>query len=181
MGGRLDGRRQLMKQKILIIALVVSVALNVGALVTFAYRCVTRPEPPRPPCPLAQELDLTDEQRDKMRARREKTFEEMEPLRRELHAKRGEVLALLKEPEVDVARRDRLFAEIADLQMRMELSTFENMRETRDMLGPDQQERFVGLVEERFRKHEHFARGPGHGAPGHGFKRKMMQERSSGR
>ncbi len=170
-----------MKQKILIIALVVSVALNVGALATFAYRCAKRPEPPGPPCPLGQELDLTDEQRDKMRARREKAFEEMEPLRRELHAKRGEVLALLKEAEVDVARRDRLFAKIADLQMRLELLTFENMRETGDMLRPEQRERFVELVEERFRRHEHFARGPGHGPPGHGFKRKMMRERSSGR
>jgi Spy/CpxP family protein refolding chaperone len=170
-----------MKQKILIIALVVSVALNVGALATFVYRSATMPQPPRPPCPLALELDLTDEQRDKMRARREKTFEEMEPLRRELHVKRGEVLALLKEPEVDVAQRDRLFAEIADLQMKMELLTFENMNETGDMLRPEQRERFVELVEERFRRKEHFERGPRHGAPGHGFKRKMMQERSSGR
>ncbi len=168
-----------MKQKILIIALVVSVALNVGALATFAYRSVTRPEAPQAPCSLAQELDLTDEQRDKMRARREKKFEEMEPLRRELHAKRGDVLALLKEAEVDVARRDRLFAEIADLQMRLELLTFENMRETGDMLRPEQRERFVELVEERFRhRHEHFARGPAPGPGGHKFERRMMRERS---
>ncbi len=168
-----------MKQKILIIALVLSVALNVGALVTFAYRKATRPEPPRPPCPLSQELDLTDEQRDKVRARREKAFEEMEPLRRELHEKRREVLALLKEEEVDVARRDRLFAEIADLQMRMELLTFDNMRETRDLLRPEQRERFMGLVEERFRhRHERFARGHGHGPRGGRMEYGMRRERN---
>lgn len=172
-----------MKQKILIIALVVSVALNVGALVTLAYRSATRPEPPRTPCPLSQELDLTDEQRDAMRAQREKTFEEMEPLRREMHKKRGEVLALLKEKEVDVARRDRLFAEIAELQMQMEILTFNNMRATRELLRPEQRERFMGLVEERFRhRHEHFERGPGrHGPGGHGIRHKIMIERSNGR
>jgi Spy/CpxP family protein refolding chaperone len=166
-----------MKQRILIIALVVSVALNVGALATFVYRCATRPEPPGPPC-LERTLNLTAEQRDAMRAQREKAFEEMEPLRRQLDAKRGEVLALLKEPEVDVARRDKLFGEIADLQTQMELLTFNNMRATRELLRPEQRERFTGLVEERFRhRHEHFERGPGYGPAGHGIKHKMTRER----
>lgn len=170
-----------MKQKILIIALVVSVALNVGALATFVYRSVTKPAPPGPLRPLARELDLTDEQREAMRARRERAFEEMEPLRRELHRKRGEVLALLKEPEVEAARRDKLFAEIADLQMQLELKAFENMCETRDLLRPEQRERFVGHIEERFRhKHEHFARGRVRDPGGYSFERKMKRERSSG-
>ncbi|HUV87826.1 MAG TPA: Spy/CpxP family protein refolding chaperone [bacterium] len=168
-----------MRQKILIIALVVSVALNVGALVTFAYRCATTPKPPEPPGRLAQELGLTDEQREMMREQREKSCREMEPLRREMDRKRGEVLALLKKPEVDVARRDQLFAEIADLQMRMELLTFENMCETKSMLRPEQQERFIAHVEERFQhQHEHFKRGPAHGPGGHKFEPRMMRERS---
>jgi Spy/CpxP family protein refolding chaperone len=168
-----------MKQKILVIALVASVALNVGALVAFAYRCATRPEPPGPPRPLAGELELTDEQRDAMREQHDKACEEMEPLRRELHRKRGEVLELLKESEVDVARRDRLFAEIADLQMRLELMTFENMCETKSMLPPERQERFVAHVEERFRhKHERFPRGPAHGPRGRKSGPKMTRERS---
>lgn len=168
-----------MKQKILVIALVASVALNVGALVAFAYRCATRPEPPGPPRPLAGELELTDEQRDAMREQHDKACKEMEPLRRELHRKRGEVLELLKEAEVDVARRDRLFAEIADLQMRLELMTFENMCETKNMLPPEQQERFIAHVEERFRhRHERFTRGPANGPGGHKFERRMMRERS---
>jgi Spy/CpxP family protein refolding chaperone len=103
----------------------------------------------------------------------------MEPMRRELHRKRGEVLELLKEPEVDVARRDQLFAEIADLQMRVELLTFENMYETKNMLRPEQQERFVAHVEERFRhKHGRFKRGPAPGPGGHRFERDMVRERS---
>jgi Spy/CpxP family protein refolding chaperone len=168
-----------MKQKILIIALVASVALNVGAVATFVYRCSVKKEIGRPPRPLARTLDLTDEQRETMRARRERTFEEMEPLRRELRRKRGEVLALLKEPEVDAARREKLFAEIADLQMRLELRAFENMCEMKRMLRPEQQERFVKHVEERFRhRREHFARGHVRGPGGHGFDRKMMRERS---
>ncbi len=167
-----------MKQKILIIALVVSVALNVGALATFAYRRATRPEPLRPPRPLARTLDLTAEQREAMRAQREKAFEEMEPLRKKLHAKRGEVLELLREPEVDAARRDKLFAEIADLQMQMELLTFNSMRETRELLRPEQRERFTGFVEERFRhRRDHFERGPGHGPPEHGIRHKATRER----
>jgi Spy/CpxP family protein refolding chaperone len=171
-----------MRQKILIIALVVSVALNVGALAMFAYRRATMPKPLEPPGRLAEELGLTDEQRETMREQRKKSFKEMEPLRREMNRKRSEVLALLEKPEVDVARRDRLFAEIAELQMRMELLAFENMRETRDTLRPGQRERFLELVEERFRhKHEHFPRGPGHGPHGREFEPKMARERSSGK
>ena len=168
-----------MRQKILIIALVVSVALNVGALVTFAYRRATMPKPPEPPGRLAEELGLTDEQREMMRGQREKSCREMEPLRREMDRKRSEVLALLEKPEVDVARRDQLFAEIAELQMRMELLAFENMRETGDILRPEQRERFLELVEERFRhKHERFPRGPAHGPRGRKFGPKMTRERS---
>ena len=175
----MGGRRRRMKQKILIIALVASVALNVGALATFAYRSAVKREAPGPPRPLARELGLTDEQRDTMRARREKTFDEMKPLRKQLHAKRGDVLALLKEPEVDAARRDRLFAEIARLQMQLELKAFENMCEMKRMLRPEQRERFVKHVEERFRhRREHFARGHAHGPGGHGFDHRTMRERS---
>ena len=168
-----------MRQTLLIIALDVSVALNVGALVTFAYRRATMPKPPEPPGRLAEELGLTDEQREMMRGQREKSCREMEPLRREMDRKRSEVLVLLEKPEVDVARRDQLFAEIAELQMRMELLAFENMRETRDILRPEQRERFLELVEERFRhKHERFPRGPAHGPRGPNFGPKMTRERS---
>jgi Spy/CpxP family protein refolding chaperone len=169
-----------MKHKIVIVALVVSVALNVGALATYVYRRATAPKMPEPPGRFAEELGLTEEQHEMMHAQREKAFREMEPLRQRMDRKRSEVLALLKEPEIDVARRDRLFAEIADLQMQMELLTFNNMCQTRDMLRPEQRERFVDMVEERFRhRHEHFGPGPGHGAPEHGTRHKMMQERSS--
>jgi Spy/CpxP family protein refolding chaperone len=167
-----------MKQKVLVIALVASVALNAGALVAFAYRRATLPKPPEPPDRMAEELGLTEEQRDAMREQHEKAVKEMEPLRRELHRKRGDVLELLKEPEVDAAKRDRLFAEIADLQMKLELSAFENMRETRDMLPAEQRERFLAHVEERFRhRHERFGRGPGRSPRGHRFHRDMMRER----
>jgi Spy/CpxP family protein refolding chaperone len=167
-----------MKQKVLVIALVASLALNVGALAAFAYRRATAPEPSGPPEPLARELGLTDEQAEAMCRRREKAFEEMEPLRRELHNKRREALELMKEPEVDVARRDRLFAEIADLQMRLELMTFEDMRETKNMLRPEQQERFFAHVEERLRhRHERFHRGPAPGPAGREFERGMMRGR----
>jgi len=169
-----------MKQKVLVIALVASAALNVGALAAFAYRRATAPEMPAPPDRMARELGLTDEQRDAMRERHEKACKEMEPLRRELHRKRGEVLELLKQPEVDVAQRDRLFAEIADLQMQLELSAFDNMCETKNMLPPEQRERFLAHVEERFRyRHEHFGRGPGRSPHDHKSERGMMRERKS--
>jgi len=168
-----------MKQKVLVIALVVSLALNVGAIVAFAYRRATMPRLPEPPERMAEELGLTDEQREAMRAQHEKAFKEMEPLRRDLHSKRGEVLALLKESEVEVAKRDRLFAEIADLQTRLELAAFENMYETKNMLPPEQRERFVAHVEERFRAHrEHFERGRPPRPGGPKFERKITRERN---
>jgi len=170
-----------MKQKVLLVALVVSVGLNVGAFAMLLYRRSVEGAPEREPHPLAVALDLTEDQREMMRARRERMLDEMEPLRKQLHAKRGEVLALLKEPEVDAARRDRLFAEIANLQMRLELKVFEDMRETMRMLTPEQQERFLKHLDEGFRrKHEHFARGPVHGPGGHEFGHRIIPERSGG-
>jgi Spy/CpxP family protein refolding chaperone len=163
------------KYKILFIALIVSVALNLGAVGMFFIRgCAEREFGPEPHI-LGEKLDLTPEQRDLMRKNRDEMKEQAEPLRSELDEKRSEVIELMKEPEVDTAKRDELFGEITSLQVQLETLVFDHMHETVQELTPEQREIFFEHLEGKFgpgpgpfeRKHPHLRghRGGEHGTP----------------
>jgi Spy/CpxP family protein refolding chaperone len=150
-----------MKQKILLIALIVSVALNLGAVGMFVIRgCAEREFGPGPHM-LGEKLDLTREQRNLMRENRDEMKKQTEPIMDELGAKRSELIELLKEPELNTARRDELFKEITQLQVQLEILVFDHMYETARILTPEQREVFFEHLEGKF--------GPGpflHGGPG---------------
>ena len=152
-----------MKQKILLIALIVSVALNLGAVGMFVIRgCAEREFGPGPHM-LGEELDLTREQRNLMRENRDEMKKQAEPIMGELSAKRSELIELLKESELDTAKRDELFKEIAELQVQLEILVFDHMYETARILTPEQREVFFEHLEGKF------GPGPGpflHGGPG---------------
>lgn len=157
-----------MKQKIILIALVVSVALNLGAVGMFFIRgCAEREFGPGPRM-LGEELNLTREQRNLMRENRDEMKKQTEPIVRELGAKRSELIELLKEPELDTAKRDELFKEIAQLQVQLEILVFDHMYETAQILTPEQRDVFFEHLEGKF------GHGPGpllRGGPGvHGHR-----------
>ncbi|UCE27213.1 MAG: periplasmic heavy metal sensor [Candidatus Coatesbacteria bacterium] len=147
-----------MKDKILIglvIALILSLALNVGTVGTFIFLAVVKTEVHGPSDGLGEKLELTPEQKEKFKENREDMKEQAEPIRRELDEKRSEVIELLKEPEPDTARRDELFKEIASLQVQLEILVFDHMHETAQVLTPEQREVFFEHLECKF--------GPGRG------------------
>lgn len=142
-----------MKDKILIglvIAVVLSLALNVGTVGTFIFLAVSKAKAYGPPDGLGEKLGLTPEQKEKFKENREDMKERAEPIRRELDEKRSEVIDLLKEPEPDTARRDELFEEIAGLQVQLEILVFEHMHETVQELTPGQREVFFEQLEHEF-------------------------------
>ena len=163
-----------MKDKILIgviVALVLSLALNLGTVGTFIYLAVAKTKAHSPPDGLTEKLELTPEQKETIKEKREEMKIKAEPLRRELDGKRSEVIELMKEPELDTARRDELFNEIAEMQIQLEILVFDHMYETAQELTPGQREIFFEQLEHKFHPedgprmhrplHEH--KGPGKG------------------
>jgi Spy/CpxP family protein refolding chaperone len=99
--------------------------------------------------PLRHKLHLDENQLDAIETMREKMHLRIIPMRQELSVKRRELMGLLKESKPDKARLDVLFKEIAHLQAEIELCTFENTYQTKELLNPDQQRQFLELFQRR--------------------------------
>lgn len=136
---------------ILAVALAVSVGLNLGVIGMFAFaRLRARRHVEEPGPPMIRELRLSLEQREILGRARRELAEEMIPLRLQMEEKRAEALELLAEPELDSARRDVLFNQIASLQARMEKLVFDKLFETKTVLRPEQQELLLHMMEREF-------------------------------
>lgn len=106
---------------------------------------------------LAERLDLTEEQKEKIEGIHERGRAEMQELRKELmrakHALRGEFL----EDEPNAGDLKALTKKIGDLKTRMELMRLDHRLAVRDLLTPEQREEMF------------FMKGRGHGpGGGHG-------------
>jgi Spy/CpxP family protein refolding chaperone len=145
-----------MKSKGLLIALIVSLGLNLGAAGIFAYRTFSKARFRPPFHSLKKELGLSEEQVDSITARMETSFQQTEPVREELEQKRAEMFALLKEPELDTVQVNALFAEVAELQKNLEIMVFTSLYETKDLLTAEQQAKFFEMMEKNMFK----GRGP---------------------
>jgi len=145
------------KQKILILALIVSVGINVGALVTFGYHAWRgkRAEPndlsvkDKDSDLLRDRLALTREQIEQMRAAQERIFTQTKPLKLRLYARRKDLLDLLKQSELDQARLDTIIGDIASMQAELELQVVKDIQRLKAMLNADQQEMFLRPLERR--------------------------------
>ena len=151
-----------MSKRFLIIAFIISVAINLAAVLTFGYywweersfrrgiasRWVSK-GPDWRGSPLRNRLNLTQEQIEAINARHEEMRSRMLPLMDKLFMKRKELMALLRETELDKARVNTLVREIASLQTNVDSKVFENLCQIRDILTPEQQKQFFMLFEER--------------------------------
>ncbi len=173
-----------MKVKVLVIALIISLGINVGTIVRIVHngqysrRFGERepflpPGPSQPPpehilqhSPLRYELELTEEQINAMATIHKGTQSRIIPTSQELRVKRRELMGLLKESEPDEVRLDTLFKEVANLQTEIERCIFEDIRQMKEILTPEQKQQFFELFQERL-----FGKKM-HGFPsGHGYKR----------
>lgn len=151
-----------MSKRSLIIVLVISVAINLAAVLTFGYhwweaRSYRREIAPRwidrgPDLRrslLRQKLDLTGEQMDSLNVMHKEMRSKMLSLRKKMFTKREKLMALLRETEPNKSRADTLLGDIASLQTELEAQVFEHLCQMKDILTPEQQKQFIRLYERR--------------------------------
>ena len=139
-----------MKVRVLTVALIVSVGVNIGAVVTLSYYWWHEREHAQKshilqstgPNRLRAELDLSEQQMERVRAARERTLTQLRPLRIELFTKRRDLVDLLKELEPHQGRMDTIILEIAGLQAELESQIVKDIQQIKRLLTKEQQEMF---------------------------------------
>lgn len=151
-----------MSKRVLLIVVIISVTINLAAVLTFSYyrlqeRSFRREMTSRRIAEgdrrkrrfLQHELNLTEEQIEAVDSKHQEMTSNMARLRHELLVKRRELMSLLRETELDKARAGILLREIASLQTEVDSQVFENLSQMKDILTPEQQRQFFMLLEER--------------------------------
>jgi heavy-metal resistance protein len=185
----------------LVIALLLSVGLNVGILAAIAARRAAEPPPamdrgPRPemanpggdPLPklprLADHLGLEGEERRKFLDIQWNLYQETSRLRLQLGEVHREIRRELTRPEPDRGQLDRLLNESARIYLALERSLIKNVLATRELLDSEQERQYMALIG-RLRIAGGGLGGPGL-APGaqrlqrpaeEGMRQRMMEER----
>ncbi|MEM7594522.1 MAG: Spy/CpxP family protein refolding chaperone [Cyanobacteria bacterium P01_A01_bin.83] len=100
---------------------------------------------------LLQNLDLTDEQSQQVKAIQEQSATTVEDIREQIQAQRQEMQSLFASD----ANTDEIRSQFqASQQLRQQLSTnrFETMLQIREILTPEQREKAVELMEQRHQR-----------------------------
>ncbi len=144
-----------MKRWWLVIALLLSVGMNVGLLVALALDrpAVTQKqqEALRPAAAgripqLAARLGLEGVERRRFIQRQRQFFAETAVSRARLPEVRREIRAELTRPTPDRARIEELLRESGELFLSLERSLVVNVLDTRALLGPEQERRYIDLI-----------------------------------
>jgi hypothetical protein len=139
----------------LVIALLLSVGMNVGLLVALAIDSPPalrrQQEALRPAAPgrlpqLANRLGLTGMTRDRFIRRQRRFFQETAGPRNRLPEIRRDVRSELLKPQPDPARVDQLLREAGDLYLGLERSLVANVLDSRALLSPDEERRYLDLI-----------------------------------
>ena len=116
------------KTKLILFALVVSVAVNlffIGAIGYQAYRFQEFSGRPFPPNVGWIVRDLSEERRTELASFRERSAEEIGPMRGQMFAAQRQVNQLMAAPEFDSAAINRAFAELRDVNLRYQALSHE--------------------------------------------------------
>jgi Spy/CpxP family protein refolding chaperone len=160
-----------MKNRLVILFLVILTIINVTALVTIAYHRLhfKRPFPStgRPDIHMdfmKQELGLNEEQVKEFESRCDRFREETKPIHDSLRAKRKELMDEIAAEEPSVEKLDRLAEEIGTLEITLKKKTTAHLLEGKAFLTPEQQKNFFSLFDEgRYRMRGWRDRGKGIG------------------
>ncbi len=138
-----------------LLALLLSVGLNLGLLIDLALSSPAvahaQQEALRPAAAgrlqqLANRLGLEGPARRRFLARQRQFFAETAAPRTRLPELRKQVRAELIRPHPDQARIDQMVRESAGLYLSLEQSVVSNVLESRALLTPDQDQRYVDLI-----------------------------------
>jgi Spy/CpxP family protein refolding chaperone len=152
-----------------IIALLLSVGVNVGILATLATRRMSRPQPPPPPreepappagpedegqetggppraSRLADRLGLEGEPRRRFLDLQQQFFEQTVRIRLHMVETQREVRRELMSPEPDRQKIDTLLQDSARDFLSLEQALAKNVVESREILNPEQEREFLRFV-----------------------------------
>ncbi len=143
-----------MKGKLLIVVLTLSLIVNASAITTIGYHywrnaCLT----PSAPCPLNQEghhpyqeLGLSPEQLAKMTALAGSFHGRLNELEGAVETKRDLLIDSLGENQIDLPRTEAIRKEIAGYQDEIQKEVIAHIAESKRIMNPEQQKRFIGLL-----------------------------------
>ncbi len=143
-----------MKGKLLIVVLTLSLVVNASAVATIGYHywrntCLT----PSAPCPLNpedrhpyQELGLSPGQLAKMASLADSFHRRLNELDSSVAAKRNLMIDLLGEDVIDLPRTETIRKEIAGYQDEIQKEVIMHIAESKKVMTPDQQKRFIELL-----------------------------------
>ncbi len=144
-----------MKRWWLVIALVLSIGMNLGLLVALALsspalarqqQAVMRPAAPGRWAQLADRLGLEGEVRQRFIQRQRQFVAETAGPRSRLPEIRKQVRAELIRPKPDLTRIDELLRESADIFLMLERSVVANVLDSRKMLPPEAESKYVDVI-----------------------------------
>jgi len=143
-----------MKGKLLVIVLTLSLVVNASAVATIGYHywrnsCLT----PSAPCPLNpedrhpyQDLGLSPGQLAKMASLSDSFHRHLGELESAVTAKRNLMIDLLGEDVIDLPRTEAIRKEIAGYQDEIQKEVITHIAESKKIMNPDQQKRFIELL-----------------------------------
>mgnify|MGYP001811976952 CR=1 FL=1 len=150
-----------MKKPWLIIALLLSVGINVGVLATLGIARSRSPRPDRAQHErfergarepgammerIVRGLELEGEARDSFVEQHQRFFETMMSTRQEMMRNRHELRSEIGSQEPDRERIDELLAASARLQADLDRAFVDNVLATREILTPRQQRAYLGIL-----------------------------------
>lgn len=142
-----------MRQKWLILILILSLAINTGVLASMGYHYyVNASTPSIAPCPMSpgdshlyQSLGLSDAQLSKMEPLAQKFHSRLAELGAAMEGKR-ELLVDLLAKGADPASIENLRREMAGIQDEIQKEVIMHITELKKILNPEQQQRFFDLM-----------------------------------
>ena len=133
------------------IILVIVGAFLVGAVAGFlGIRLLWwQPRPLSPNGPLARELSLSTEQRERIAALNEPFFEDAASLRQTINSRTEELARLLSQPSPDRTLIYETLDEVSALQSQLHRETLQHMLQVREELSEEQWTKFLTLLKRR--------------------------------
>ena len=143
-----------MKGKLLIVVLTLSLVVNASAVATIGYHywrntCLT----PSAPCPLNpedhhlyQDLGLSPGQLATMASLSQSFHSRLNEMESAVAAKRNLMIDLLGEDVIDLPRTEAIRKEIAAFQDEVQKEVITHIAESKKIMNPDQQKRFIELL-----------------------------------
>lgn len=104
---------------------------------------------PGHPASLLEQLRLTPEQKEKIRALQMQGHEQSHALHQQLRAKRQSLMQYLQSPDAEEGKAQGLQAEVSDLQSQMSMQRLKSWFQMRSILTPEQKQRLQQLRPQR--------------------------------